>query len=104
VRGAAEDRPASHGALRKSLGNALERSSVTRVGVLRPLRIGEVEDAAPVPQEVGPGELLAAIHPPDTAGAILVECLGLPARPPLVAPARRVAPVLFDPDTDWSRD
>ena len=54
-----------------------------------------------MPQEVGPGELLAAIHPPDTAGAIL-ECLGLPARPPPVAPARRVAPVL--PDTDRSRD
>ena len=49
----------------------------------------------------GPLKILAAIHPPDTAGAIL-ECLGLPARAPPVAPARRVAPAL--PDTDWSRD
>jgi hypothetical protein len=47
-------------------------------------------------------KILAAIHPPDTAGAIL-ECLGLPARPPPVASARRVVG-LFESDTDWSRD
>jgi hypothetical protein len=46
---------------------------------------------------------LAAIHPPDTAGAILA-CLGLPARPPPVAPARRSAAPLFEPDPDWSGD
>jgi hypothetical protein len=46
--------------------------------------------------------VLAAIHPPDTAGAI-PECLGLPARPPPLASARRVA-ALFEPDPDWSCD
>jgi hypothetical protein len=34
-----------------------------------------------------PMRILAAIHPPDTTRAIL-ECLGLPARPPPIAPAR----------------
>jgi hypothetical protein len=34
-----------------------------------------------------PMRILAAIHPPETTRAIL-ECLGLPARPPPVAPAR----------------
>jgi hypothetical protein len=47
--------------------------------------------------------ILAAIHPPDTAGAIL-ECLGPPARPPPVAPARRAAAPLFEPDPDRSSD
>lgn len=42
---------------------------------------------------------LAAFQPPDTAGAIL-ECLGLPARPPPVVPARRVAPALFESAAD----
>jgi hypothetical protein len=51
----------------------------------------------------GPMRILAAVHPPDTAGATL-ECLGLPARPPPVVPARRVAPTLFESATDWSRD
>ena len=36
----------------------------------------------------GPMKILAGIHPPDTAGAIL-ECLGLPARPPRGAGAVR---------------
>jgi hypothetical protein len=35
-----------------------------------------------------PMTILAVIHTPDTAGAI-PECLGFPARPPPVAPARR---------------
>ena len=48
-------------------------------------------------------KVLAQIHPPDTAGAIL-ECLGLPARAPPVAPARRSAAPLFEPDPDWSCD
>jgi hypothetical protein len=49
-------------------------------------------------------KILAAIHPPDTAGAIL-ECVGLPARAPPLAPARRVAALLFEPDPDdWSCD
>jgi hypothetical protein len=60
-------------------------------------------DVLECPRCHGPMKILAAIHPPDTAGAIL-ECLGLPARPPPVAPARRVAPALFEPDTEWSRD
>lgn len=33
-----------------------------------------------------------------------LECLGLPARPPPVVPARRVAAALFESATDWSRD
>jgi hypothetical protein len=60
-------------------------------------------DVLECPRCHGPMKILAAIHPPDTAGAIL-ECLGLPARPPPVAPARRVAAALFESDTDWSRD
>jgi hypothetical protein len=32
--------------------------------------------------------ILAAIHPPETARAIL-ECLALPSRAPLIKPARR---------------
>jgi hypothetical protein len=35
-----------------------------------------------------PLRILAQIHPPDTTRAI-VECLGLSARPPPIAPARR---------------
>jgi hypothetical protein len=60
-------------------------------------------DVLECPRCHGPMRILAAIHPPDTAGAIL-ECLGLSARPPPVAPARRVAPALFESDPDWSRD
>jgi len=52
----------------------------------------------------GPMKSLAAIHPPDTAGAIL-EYLGLAARPPpLGSPPRAAGARLFDPDSDWSRD
>jgi len=53
----------------------------------------------------GPMNLLAAISPPDTAGAIL-ECLGPPARSSPVAPARReVVPArLIDPAPEWSDD
>jgi hypothetical protein len=51
----------------------------------------------------GPMRILAAVHPPDTAGATL-ECLGLPARPPPGVRARRVAPALFESAADWSRD
>jgi hypothetical protein len=47
--------------------------------------------------------ILAAIHSPDTAGAIL-ECLGLPACPPPQAPSRRAAAPLFESDPDWSSD
>jgi hypothetical protein len=60
-------------------------------------------DVLECPRCHGPMKILAAIHPPDTAGAILA-CLGLPARPPPVAPARRSAAPLFEPDPDWSRD
>ena len=34
----------------------------------------------------------------------ILEYLGLPARPPPVAPARRAAVAPFEPDPDWSRD
>ena len=37
--------------------------------------------------KAGPMRILAAIHPPETTVAIL-ECLGLPARAPPIAPAR----------------
>jgi len=47
-------------------------------------------------------KILAAIHPPGAAGAIL-ECVGLPAGPPPVASARRVVG-LFDHDPKWSRE
>jgi hypothetical protein len=48
--------------------------------------------------------ILAAIHPPDTVGALL-ECLGLSARPPPLAPPRRTTGERrFDPDSDSSRD
>ena len=60
-------------------------------------------DVLECPRCHGPMKILAAIHPPDTAGAIL-ECLGLPVRSPPVTPARRVAAPLFEPDTDWFRD
>ncbi len=60
-------------------------------------------DVLECPRCHGPMKIFAAIHPPDTAGAIL-ECLGLPARPPPLAPARRAAAALFEPDTDWSTD
>ena len=59
-------------------------------------------DVLECPRCHGPMKILAAIHPPDTAGAIL-ECLGLPARPPPVVSARRVVG-LFESDTDRSRD
>ena len=57
-------------------------------------------DVLECPRCQGPMRILAAIHPPDTAGAIL-ECLGLPARPPPQAPARRAAAPLFESDPDW---
>ena len=60
-------------------------------------------DVLECPRCHGPMRILAAIHPPDTAGAIL-ECLGLPARSPPVAPARRAAAPLFEPAPDWFRD
>jgi hypothetical protein len=60
-------------------------------------------DVLECPRCHGPMKILAAIHPPDTAGAILA-CLGLPARPLPVAPARRSAVPLFEPDPDWSGD
>ena len=60
-------------------------------------------DVLECPRCHGPMKILAAIHPPDTAGAIL-ECLGLPARSPPVAPARRAAAPLFEPAPDWFRD
>ena len=59
-------------------------------------------DVLECPRCHGPMRILAAIHPPDAAAAIL-ECLGLPARPPPAASARRVVG-LFDPDPEWSRD
>ena len=36
--------------------------------------------------------ILAAIHPPDATRKIL-DCLGLPSRPPPVAPAKRQDPI-----------
>ena len=60
-------------------------------------------DVLECPRCHGPMKILAAIHPPDTAGAIL-ECLGLPARPPPLAPLRRAPARLFDPAPDWSDD
>jgi hypothetical protein len=60
-------------------------------------------DVLECPRCHGPMRILAAIHPPDTAGAIL-ECLGLSARPPPVAPPRRTTAALFEPDPDWSSD
>jgi hypothetical protein len=60
-------------------------------------------DVLECPRCHGPMRILAAIHPPDTAGAIL-ECLGLTARPPPVAPPRRTTAALFEPDPDWSSD
>jgi len=57
-------------------------------------------DVLECPRCHGPMRFLAAIHPPDTAGAI-PECLGLPARPPPQAPARRAAAPLFESDPDW---
>ena len=60
-------------------------------------------DVLECPRCHGPMKILAAIHPPDTAGAIL-ECLGLAARPPPLASPRRTATALFEPDPDWSCD
>ena len=60
-------------------------------------------DVLECPRCHGPMKILAAILPPDTAGAIL-ECLGLSARPPPLAPPRRAAARLFDPAPDWSDD
>ena len=34
----------------------------------------------------------------------ILEYLGLPARPPPVAPARRAAAPLFESDPDWLSD
>ena len=58
-------------------------------------------DVLECPRCHGPMRILAAIHPPDTAGAIL-KCLGLPARPPPVAPPRRTAEARFEPDSGGS--
>ena len=60
-------------------------------------------DVLECPRCHGPMKILAAILPLDTAGAIL-ECLGLSARPPPLAPPRRAAARLFDPAPDWSDD
>ncbi len=45
-------------------------------------------DVLECPKCRAPMRILAQIHPPDTTRAIL-ECLGLAARPPPIAPARR---------------
>ncbi len=67
-------------------------------------------DVLECPRGQGPMKVLAAIHlwilatvhPPGSAGAIL-ECLRLPARPPPAASARRVVGP-FAADPEWSRD
>ncbi len=55
-------------------------------------------DVLECPRCQDPMKIPAAIHPPDTTRAIL-ECVGLPARPPPIQPARA------DPDQDrlWGR-
>ena len=45
-------------------------------------------DVLECPRCRGPMRILGAIHPPDTASAILA-CMGLPVRAPPRAPARR---------------
>jgi len=45
-------------------------------------------DVLECPRCGGPMRILAAIHPPETARAIL-ECLSLPSRAPPIDPARR---------------
>jgi hypothetical protein len=44
-------------------------------------------DVLECPDCGGPMRILAAIHPPEATRAIL-ECLGLPSRPPPTAPVR----------------
>jgi hypothetical protein len=62
-------------------------------------------DVLECPRCGGPMRILAAIHPPETARAIL-ECLSLPARAPPIEPARideveqEVLPVLVEDDFD----
>jgi len=46
-------------------------------------------DVLVCPKCSGPMRIIATIHPPDATRAILT-CLGLPARAPPLAPARRV--------------
>ena len=48
-------------------------------------------DVLECPACQGPMRVLAAIHPPEATRAIL-DCLGLPSRPPPVSPPARVAP------------
>jgi hypothetical protein len=56
-------------------------------------------DVLGCPRCQGPMKILAPIHPPDTTRKIL-QCLGLPARPPPIAPARPdpQESLPFDPD------
>ena len=49
-------------------------------------RVFEI-DVLQCPRCQGPMKILAQIHPPQTTRKIL-ECLGLPARPPPIATAR----------------
>jgi len=57
-------------------------------------------DVLECPDCGGRMRILAAIHPPDATRAIL-ECLGLPARAPPIAPARLEPEFPEPPPADW---
>ena len=59
-----------------------------------------VVDVLECPDCGGRMRILAAIHPPDARRAIL-ECLGLPARAPPIAPARLEPEFPEPPPADW---
>ena len=101
ARGAGAGRPAARPPEADRAPRALRARRWRPLGEL--MRRVFAVDVLECPRCHGPMKILAAIHPPDTAGAIL-ECLGLPARSPPVAPARRAAAPLFEPAPDWFRD
>jgi Putative transposase/Transposase zinc-binding domain len=57
-------------------------------------------DALTCPDCSGRMRILAAIHPPESAGAIL-DCLGLPSRPPPLDPPRYAHEHLNQASADW---
>jgi hypothetical protein len=57
-------------------------------------------DALVYPNCGGRMRILAAIHPPESAGAIL-DCLGLPSRPPPLDPPRHTHEHSGQAPADW---
>jgi hypothetical protein len=83
--GSAGDAPPALVALRRRIG---ERPAQARLAWPELLECVFATDVLECPRCRGPMRILATIHPPAPARAILA-CLGLPVRAPPLVPARR---------------